>query len=69
MHRDDLRQLCCGQCGKTYTEPHGNPFGEMTVPAEKAILTLRMQLEESGTVSRIAGQSRNPLLRGHVVAV
>jgi transposase-like protein len=44
-HRNGLRRFRCGDCGKTYTEPHEKPLGEMTLPMEKAILVLRMLLE------------------------
>ena len=69
-HRNGLRRFRCGQCGKTYTEPHEKPLGEMTVPMEKAILALRMLLEGSSvrSVERITELHRDTILKLLVVA-
>jgi len=69
-HRNGLRRFRCGQCGKTYTEPHTNPLGSMTVPMEKAILALRMLLEGSSirSVERITEMHRDTILKLLVVA-
>jgi transposase-like protein len=49
-HRNGLRRFRCGDCGKTYTEAHAKPSGEMTVPMGKAILALKMLLEGLASV-------------------
>ena len=69
-HRNGLRRFRCGQCGKTYTEPHEKPLGEMTVPMEKAVLALRMLLEGSSvrSVERITEIHRDTILKLLVVA-
>jgi transposase-like protein/IS1 family transposase len=69
-HRNGLRRFRCGECGKTYTEPHAKPLGEMTVPMEKAILALRMLLEGSSirSVERITELHRDTILKLLVVA-
>jgi transposase-like protein len=69
-HRNGLRRFRCGQCGKTYTEPHAKPLGDMTVPMEKAILALRMLLEGSSvrSVERITELHRDTILKLLVVA-
>ena len=69
-HRNGLRRFRCGKCGKTYTEPHEKPLGEMTVPMEKAILALRMLLEGSSvrSVERTTELHRNTILKLLVVA-
>jgi transposase-like protein/IS1 family transposase len=69
-HRNGLRRFRCGQCGKTYTEPHEKPLGEMTVPMEKAVLALRMLLEGSSvrSVERITELHRDTILKLLVVA-
>src|SRR5229473_2254065 len=69
-HRNGLRRFRCGECGKTYTEPHDKPLGEMTVPMEKAILALKMLLEGSSVRSaeRITELHRDTILKLLVVA-
>jgi transposase-like protein/IS1 family transposase len=69
-HRNGLRRFRCGKCGKTYTEPHEKPLGEMTVPMEKAILALRMLLEGSSvrSVERVTELHRDTILKLLVVA-
>src|SRR5580658_6700579 len=69
-HRNGLRRFRCGKCGKTYTESHEKPLGEMTVPMEKAILALRMLLEGSSvrSVERITELHRDTILKLLVVA-
>ena len=44
-HRNGLQRFRCADCGKTYTEAHAKPLGEMTVPMEKAVLALQLLLE------------------------
>lgn len=69
-HRNGLRRFRCGQCKKTYTEPHENPLGSMTVPVEKAVLALRMLLEGSSvrSVERTTELHRDTILKLLVVA-
>lgn len=69
-HRSGLRRFRCGQCGKTYTEPHAKPLGEITVPMEKAVLALRMLVEGSSvrSVERITELHRDTILKLLVVA-
>ncbi len=69
-HRNGLRRFRCRECGKTYTEPHEKPLGEMTVPLEKAILALRMLLEGSSVRSteRIVDIHRDTILKLLVLA-
>src|ERR1700722_11221840 len=69
-HRNGLRRFRCAQCGKTYTEPHHNHLGSMTIPMEKAILALRMLLEGSSvrSVERITELHRDTILKLLVVA-
>lgn len=64
-HRNGLRRFRCGECGKTYTEPHEKPLGDMTVPMEKAVLALRMLLEGSSvrSVERIVDIHRDTILK------
>jgi transposase-like protein/IS1 family transposase len=69
-HRNGLRRFRCGQCGKTYTEPHEKPLGEMTVPMDKAMLALKMLLEGSSvrSVERTTELHRDTILKLLVVA-
>jgi transposase-like protein/IS1 family transposase len=69
-HRNGLRRFRCAECGKTYTEKHEKPLGEMTVPIEKAILALRMLLEGASVRSteRITELHRDTILRLLVLA-
>jgi transposase-like protein/IS1 family transposase len=64
-HRNGLRRFRCGQCGRTYTEPHKNILGAMTIPEEKAILALRMLLEGSSVraVERTTEVHRDTILK------
>lgn len=69
-HRNGLRRFRCGQCGKTFTEPHQSLIGSMTVPEEKAILALRMLLEGSSvrSVERTTELHRATILKLLVMA-
>jgi transposase-like protein/IS1 family transposase len=69
-HRNGLRRFRCGDCGKTYTEPHEKPLGEMTVPMEKAVLALKMLLEGASvrSVERTVEIHRDTILRLLVLA-
>src|SRR5436305_1441304 len=44
-HRNGLRRFRCADCGKTYTEEHAKPLGEMKVATDKALLALTMIVE------------------------
>lgn len=69
-HRNGLRRFRCGQCGKTYTEPHQSILGSMTISQEKALLTLRMLLEGSSirSVERSTELHRDTILKLLVLA-
>jgi transposase-like protein/IS1 family transposase len=69
-HRNGLRRFRCGSCGKTYTEAHAKPLGEMTVPMEKAVMALKLLLEGSSvrSVERITDLHRDTILKLLVVA-
>jgi transposase-like protein/IS1 family transposase len=69
-HRNGLRRFRCGQCGKTYTEAHEKPLGDMTVPIEKAVIALKLLLEGSSvrSVERITELHRDTILKLLVVA-
>jgi IS1 family transposase len=60
----------CGECGKTYTEPHEKPLGDMTVPTDQAVLVLKLLLEGSSvrSVERITDLHRDTILKLRVVA-
>lgn len=69
-HRNGLRRFRCGTCGKTYTEPHEKPLGDMTLPLEKAILVLRMLLEGSSirSIERTTEVHRDTIMKLLVLA-
>ena len=69
-HRNGLRRFRCGECGKTYTEAHEKPLGEMTLPIEKAILVLRMLLEGASirSVERTTDVHRDTIMKLLVLA-
>ncbi len=69
-HRNGLRRFRCGECGKTYTEPHEKPLGEMTLPIEKAVLVLRMLLEGTSirSVERTTEVHRDTIMKLLVLA-
>jgi len=69
-HRNGLSRFRCVGCGKTYTEAHAKPLGEMTVPMEKAVLTLRMLLEGASirSVERTVEIHRDTIMRLLVLA-
>ena len=69
-HRNGLRRFRCAECGKTYTESHVKPLGNMTVPMDKAILALQLLIEGTSVRSteRITGLHRDTILRVLVAA-
>jgi transposase-like protein/IS1 family transposase len=69
-HRNGLQRFRCADCGRTYTEEHEKPLGDMTVPMEKAVLALKLLVEGSSirTVERITELHRDTICRLLVVA-
>jgi transposase-like protein/IS1 family transposase len=69
-HRNGLRRFRCPECGKTYTETHQKPLGNMTVPMDKALLALQLLIEDTSVRSaeRITGLHRDTILRVLVAA-
>lgn len=69
-HRNGLRRFRCVQCKRTYTEPHDNLLGSMTVPIEKAVLALKMLVEGSSirAIERITELHRDTIMRLLVLA-
>jgi transposase-like protein/IS1 family transposase len=69
-HRNGLRRFRCGECGKTDSEPHAKPLGEMTLPLERAILALRMLLEGASirSVERTIDIHRDTIMKVLVLA-
>ena len=54
----------CADCGKTYTEEHAKPPGEMTVDMEKAVFALKLLLEGSSirATERITDLHRDTII-------
>lgn len=69
-HRNGLQRFRCPDCGKTYTEAHDRPLGDMLIPMDKAVLALQLLLEGSSvrTTERITGLHRDTILRLLVLA-
>ncbi len=69
-HRNGLQRFRCADCGKTYTEAHAKPLGEMTIPFEKAVLVLQLLLEGTSirTAERITNVHRDTICRLLAVA-
>lgn len=69
-HRNGLQRFRCPDCGKTYTEAHERPLGDMLIPIDKAVLALQLLLEGSSvrTTERITGLHRDTILRLLVLA-
>ena len=69
-HRNGLRRFRCTDCGKTYTEPHKKPFGDMKIPVDKAVFALTMILEGSSirSTERVTGVHRDTIMRLLLVA-
>ncbi|MEX0700988.1 MAG: hypothetical protein WD069_02725 [Planctomycetales bacterium] len=64
-HRNGLQRFRCPECGKTFTEPHERPIGDMRLPLDRAELALRMLLEGNSirSTSRITGIAPNTLCK------
>lgn len=64
-HRNGLRRFRCHICGKTHTEKHTRPLGEMRLPLNKAVPVLRLLLEGMSvrSVERITDVNRDTILR------
>ncbi len=69
-HRNGLQRFRCADCGKTYTEEHAKPLGDMTIPMEKAILAIKLLAEGSSirTIERITDLHRDTICRLLVLA-
>jgi transposase-like protein/IS1 family transposase len=69
-HRNGLQRFRCADCGKTYTEEHARPLGDMTIPVEKSIVALKLLLEGSSvrSVERVTELHRDTILKLMVVA-
>src|SRR3954451_17057842 len=69
-HRNSLQRFRCADCGKTYTEEHENPLGDMIVPTEKAMLALQLLIEGTSirSTERITGLHRDTIMRLLVLA-
>ena len=69
-HRNGLQRFRCADCGKTYTEAHAKPLGDMTVSMEKATLALQLLLEGTSVraTERITGVHRDTILKLLVLA-
>lgn len=64
-HRNGLQRYRCGQCNKTFTEPHERPFESMYTSADKGLLALQLLLEGSSirSTERITGLHRDTIMR------
>jgi transposase-like protein len=69
-HRNGLQRFHCRECGKTYTEEHEKPLGDMTIQMEKAVLALKLLIEGSSirTIERITDLHRDTICRLLVLA-
>jgi transposase-like protein/IS1 family transposase len=56
-HRNGLQRYRCGECERTFTEPHSRLLGDMILPEEKATAVLQHLVEGCSvrTTSRITG--------------
>ena len=69
-HRNGLQRFRCKHFRKTYTKDHKRPLGAMTIPLEKAVLTLQLLVEGTSirSAERITGLHRDTILRLLVLA-
>src|SRR6185437_6730272 len=69
-HRNGLQRFNCRECGKTYTEEHSNPLGNMSVSFEKALFALTLLVEETSVraIERTTGLHRDTICRLLVIA-
>jgi transposase-like protein/IS1 family transposase len=69
-HRNGLQRFRCSDCGKTYTESHEKPLGEMTVPMAKATLAVQLLIEGTSirSTERITGLHRDTIMKLLVLA-
>jgi transposase-like protein/IS1 family transposase len=67
--RSGLQRFQCAACGKTFTEPHERPFGEMHTGQDRGMLALRLLLEGSSirSIERVTELHRDTILRLLVV--
>jgi len=70
QHRNGLLRFRCGQCKKTYTEPHKKPLNGMTIPMDKALLAVQLLIEGSSirSTERITGLDQNTIMKLLVIA-
>lgn len=63
--RNGLQRFRYKECGKTFTEDPENPLDPMTIPMDKAVLTLQLLIEGASVPSaeRITGLHRDTILR------
>lgn len=64
-HRNGLQRFRCADCGKTYTEEHEKPLGDIKVSVDKAYLALQMLLEGTSirSTERITGLHRDTIIK------
>jgi transposase-like protein/IS1 family transposase len=69
-HRNGLQRYRCSLCRRTFTEDHPRPLGEMRLPIEKAISTIRLFVEGCSirTIERVTEVHRDTILRVLVLA-
>lgn len=63
-HRNGLRRYRCETCGKTFTEPHERPYGNMYLPLERGLLPLQLVAEGASirSTERITGTHRDTIM-------
>jgi transposase-like protein/IS1 family transposase len=68
--RKGYQRYRCGQCSKTFTEPHNGHFFGMYTSSEKAVLILKMLVEGMSvrSIERLTGVHRDTILRLLVLA-
>jgi transposase-like protein/IS1 family transposase len=70
-HRNRLQRYRCSRCGKTFTEPHQEPFRiEDHLREDRGLLAMRLLLEGNSVraAERITGLHRRTILQVLVVA-
>ena len=69
-HRNGLQRFQCGQCGKTFTEPHERPLEGMYTDLGRAVQALQMLVEGCSirSVERLTGIHRDTIMRLLVLA-
>jgi len=69
-HRNGLQRFQCGQCGKTFTEPHERPLDEMRLALAKAEMILKLLCEGVSirSIERLTEVHRDTIMRLLVLA-